>query len=213
VTREPVQARGRARRDGVLDAASRLIDRHGKALSTTELAREAGVAVGTIYQYFDGLDAVIEAVVRRHLDRFDQIILDTLAADEHPDLTRATLAVVHAFVRYYRDEPGFRALWFGPELGARYRQLDQANNARLAETMYDGLVSRDLIPRSTRTLTYLRANWEIADTLIALAFQRSPKGDRTILDYLDHVLRLLTATRPPGNGRGTRSTSPNRWRS
>jgi AcrR family transcriptional regulator len=194
--RTPVQARAHARRDAVLDAASRLIDGGADTLSVAAIARDAQIGAGTLYQYFEGVDAVVEGVVRRHLDRFDEIIVDTFAADDFDDLTTATLAVTKAFVRYYRHEPGFRALWFGPTFACRYRLLDVENNTRLIATMYDQLVERGLVPRSPRTLTYLTANWEIADTLIGLAFRLSPRGDRTVLNHLDHVLRLVTAPEP-----------------
>jgi AcrR family transcriptional regulator len=51
------------RRASILDAAARLILRSGTAgLTMEDIAREAGVARGTLYLYFDSIDGIIAAL-------------------------------------------------------------------------------------------------------------------------------------------------------
>ena len=59
--REPAQARSRATRDAVLDAASRLAELDPALLQAATIAGEAGIGTGTLYQYFTGVDDVIDA--------------------------------------------------------------------------------------------------------------------------------------------------------
>ncbi len=68
------------RRASILDAATRLVLRDGRAgLTMEEIAAEAGVARGTLYLYFDSADGVIAAL----RDRYAQALtgeLETLLA-------------------------------------------------------------------------------------------------------------------------------------
>lgn len=194
--REPAQARSRAKRDAVLDAASLLAERGIDHLTAASIAQEAGIAAGTLYQYFEGVDDVIDAVIRRHLDRFVEVIERTFASDRYPTPKAASIAVGEAFIEYYRAEPGFRAIWFGPGFTGRHRQLDLENNKRLARTMYEQLTRHGLIPPGELAEAIVIANWEIADTLTGLAFRIDPDGDEMILGYLRYVMSQI-AKAPP----------------
>lgn len=191
--REPAQARSRATRDAVLDAASRLAELDPALLQAATIAGEAGIGTGTLYQYFTGVDDVIDAVVRRHLTHFRDLIVSTFDGAAFVDAVQATLGVFDAFVDYYRNEPGFRAVWFDLGRASRLRALDVANHEVLAATMYDELAGRGLIPASPVARTIAMANWELADALIGLAFRIDPDGDDATLAYVRHLLRLASS--------------------
>lgn len=58
-------------RDGLLDAADRIVARDGPAgLSVRSITSEAGVAVGVLYNHFDDLDELVASDVLRHLAAF-----------------------------------------------------------------------------------------------------------------------------------------------
>ncbi|MEZ5193543.1 MAG: TetR/AcrR family transcriptional regulator [Nocardioides sp.] len=65
--RQPVQARSRERVALIVSAASRLLTRDGVAgLTMRRLADEAGVPIGSLYQFFEDRTAVMDAVVAKH---------------------------------------------------------------------------------------------------------------------------------------------------
>jgi AcrR family transcriptional regulator len=67
--KSPVQARSTASVDAILDATIQVLLGVGKErLTTTRVALRAGVSVGTLYQYFPNKSALLQAVLRRHLD-------------------------------------------------------------------------------------------------------------------------------------------------
>lgn len=67
--KSPVQARSAASVDAILQATIQVLLRVGKErLTTTRVALRAGVSVGTLYQYFPNKSALLQAVLRRHLD-------------------------------------------------------------------------------------------------------------------------------------------------
>ncbi|GAA0978411.1 TetR/AcrR family transcriptional regulator [Acrocarpospora macrocephala] len=58
----PLRADARRNRDRVLAAADAVFTAKGLAASTEEIAREAGVGVGTVFRHFPTKEALLEAV-------------------------------------------------------------------------------------------------------------------------------------------------------
>lgn len=78
----PVQARSTVTVDAILDATIQVLVTYGKErLTTTLVARRAGVSVGTLYQYFPNKSATLQACLRRHMDDIRQTVLK--ACDQH----------------------------------------------------------------------------------------------------------------------------------
>ena len=76
-----------SKRTRILEAAKRRFGRYGiKATTMQDIAREAEIAVGTIYKFFPDKDALILAWVEehRHLlqSQFESVLGQPLAADE-----------------------------------------------------------------------------------------------------------------------------------
>jgi AcrR family transcriptional regulator len=64
----PIQARSSATVDAILTATIQVLLSDGQArLTTTRVAHRAGVSVGTLYQYFPNKQALLRAVLERHL--------------------------------------------------------------------------------------------------------------------------------------------------
>src|SRR5215467_7208329 len=64
--KEPVQARSRAMRDRIVGAAIRVLgDAGALGFTTTRVADEAGISVGSLYQYFPNKHALALAVHER----------------------------------------------------------------------------------------------------------------------------------------------------
>lgn len=63
------RADGARNRQRLLDAAKASFAKSGAATSQEEVARAAGVGIGTLYRHFPTRDALVEAVYRDALDR------------------------------------------------------------------------------------------------------------------------------------------------
>ncbi|MHB8798151.1 MAG: TetR/AcrR family transcriptional regulator [Thermoanaerobaculia bacterium] len=67
--KRPAQARARETVEAILEAAVDLFSSKGYArTSTNHLAARAGVSVGSLYQYFPNKDAILTALLARHLE-------------------------------------------------------------------------------------------------------------------------------------------------
>ena len=67
--KSPVQARSTVSVNSILEATIQvLLDVGKERLTTTRVARRAGVSVGTLYQYFPNKNALLQAALRNHLE-------------------------------------------------------------------------------------------------------------------------------------------------
>src|SRR5438094_3120984 len=69
--RRPVQQRSAKRVEQMLEACAALIDELGyDGVTTTLIAERAGVAVGSLYQFFPDKRAVVQALTQRNVEYF-----------------------------------------------------------------------------------------------------------------------------------------------
>ena len=59
----PLRADARRNRERILEAARYACAEHGSSVQMDDVARRAGVGVGTVYRHFPTKDALIEALV------------------------------------------------------------------------------------------------------------------------------------------------------
>jgi AcrR family transcriptional regulator len=93
----PRQRRSVETVDRILDAAARIFDERGyRATTTNHVAAEAGVSIGSVYQYFPNKDALLVALAERHLDevadRFGERLM--LLRDEQPPIAATVRSLV-----------------------------------------------------------------------------------------------------------------------
>lgn len=98
--KSPRQDRSIATVEAIFEATLQVLLSDGLIrLTTTRVAHRAGVSVGTLYQYFPNKQALLFAVLERHLSLLWRAI--ERACEENPRPTRETLAetVVKAYLQ------------------------------------------------------------------------------------------------------------------
>jgi AcrR family transcriptional regulator len=78
----PLRADARRNREAVLGAARELFAESGSEAQIDDIARAAGVGVGTVYRHFPTKDDLIAALVDRHFQLLEERARECLA---HPD--------------------------------------------------------------------------------------------------------------------------------
>jgi AcrR family transcriptional regulator len=194
--RVPQQARSRERVRRVLDTADRLLATEGAAaLTTSRLAQEAGISVGSLYQWFGDLEAVLGGLVQRYTSEFEELAR-TFAdvALEAPPADPAGAALV-MFADAFRARPGFRALWFG---GLRTEELRDVARGAL-RPIGDALASvlarqyPHAAPQLVASVTEMFVL--VGDALLRQAFRRDAGGDQALLDEAALMLRTYVEAR------------------
>ncbi|HTY70961.1 MAG TPA: TetR/AcrR family transcriptional regulator [Actinomycetes bacterium] len=86
------------RREVIVEAATPLVRRQGRAVTTGQIAAAAGVSEGTLFHVFPDKDAIIDAVVDREL-RPDAVLAELRALDAGLPLAQRVAAVVEVLRR------------------------------------------------------------------------------------------------------------------
>ncbi|CAB3800064.1 TetR/AcrR family transcriptional regulator [Pararobbsia alpina] len=96
----PRQARSQATVDAIFDATIQVLLAEGlQRLTTIRVAERAGVSVGTLYQYYPHKQALLFAVLERHLVRLGDRMEQAAVSVHHQPLAIMVPAVVDAFVQ------------------------------------------------------------------------------------------------------------------
>ena len=177
----------------MLDACAALVDEQGyDGLTTTLLAERAGVAIGSIYQFFPDKRAVVAALTMRNLETYLARIGGRFTEGNLAHWWQGVDAVIDEYVAMQRDTPGFRGLHFGDIVDPHLLDPELDNNAVIVSKLRDLLVERFAVaePRLDFALTIAV---ETGDALIKLAFRRSPTGDPAVIAEAKSLIRRYLA--------------------
>lgn len=139
--RAPLQSRGQATFDHILDAAARLLEKTGlEGVNTNSIARAAGVNVATLYQYFPNKQAVLLALFERQAERrvgTAQALLTGIGRSA--DWPARIDAFVEGMARLRAELPGtaalVQAMRVDPALREHNLRTGEAAAAALAEEL------------------------------------------------------------------------------
>lgn len=131
-----------ARREAILAAARRVFARKGvEGTTIADVAREAGVAAGTVYLYYSSKLDLFAALNRQVFQILDQILRETPAP---PDLVGGTRARIHAIFQAAQEHRDLvRLVFLNPdpktEVARRMKRADEERLEPLAEILRGGM--------------------------------------------------------------------------
>jgi AcrR family transcriptional regulator len=128
----PKQGRSVETRTRILEAAARVFASQGYGRGTTNrIADEAGLSVGSLYQYFPNKDAILVELARAHVEQGEALIAARFADPDLPtDLEGRTRVFVEAAVANHMDQPRLHEVLFeqapwSTELVAEFRAFEE----------------------------------------------------------------------------------------
>jgi AcrR family transcriptional regulator len=198
--RAPVQSRAIARREALLDATARLLDRGGyDALTTNAVAVEAGASIGTVYQYFTSKERLLEALLERHRARLEAAIDGALGEGGGDLMTTADLAV-DAFAGVWRSEPGYRAAWAATQAQSLIERAGGAWSASFSERIAVALraSSPGLARGEARAIAITVVH--LVSGLVYSAMSHGRTQERALLQEARRALRAYLAERLGASG-------------
>ena len=100
------QERARATVDALIEATARILVREGfDRASTNRIAEEAGVSVGSLYQYYPCKEALVAAVIDRHNQEIMQVVRGALAEVASQPIEKAVRRLVAVAIEAHRINP------------------------------------------------------------------------------------------------------------
>src|SRR5437667_5101088 len=132
-----------ARVGRMLDACAGLVDEVGyDALTTTLLAERAGVAIGSVYQFFPDKRAIVQALTLRNLEAYLERLGERIAQAQFVHWWDAVDAAIDEYIAMHRTVPGFRTLHFGDVVDIHLLDDERDNNAVIVEQLAELLVAQ-----------------------------------------------------------------------
>jgi len=171
--RRKPRADAQRNRDRLLKAAKAALARRGAELNLDDVARQAGLGVGTLYRHFPTRDALIEAVYRAEVEALAAAAV-RLSADHAP------LAALREWMRLFVDyiatkqliAPALNAMVGGSSrlFAATGEQVKAAIGALVGRAVAAGDIRPDLDP-----LDLLRALVGVANVATSPDWEASAK--------------------------------------
>ncbi len=177
--KQPRQRRSRATVDAIVEAAARVFALQGYAGgSTNRIAERAGVAIGSLYEYFPNKASILVAVAERHLDRMmadvDRVLADPQS--ESSSLEDLIQRFVVAMLEVHERDPKLNHVVFAegpqpPELRACVLRLEETLAHRVEALLRgcsevelaDPDTAAHLVVQTTEALTHRYAHQGIHD--------------------------------------------------
>jgi AcrR family transcriptional regulator len=177
----------------IRDAALRVVGRKGLEKATVDdIAREAGVAKGTLYLYFRSRDEIIEKTIGAAVD--DLLARLQRAADgagEGP-FDEALERVLTAEFAYFDENRDFFRLYFASGEYSEDRRLRQSRRYRLHIDQLVGLIESGRRRGELKSLNSERAAIAIAgaarDLILRRIHEKEPPPPESDARFLSEVL-------------------------
>jgi len=202
IRRKPTQARGQLRVDEILDAAERLAQTTSwEKLTTNHIAREAGVPIGSLYQFFANKQAIAQALVERYVASLEKAFADLpkhIETMTPADLVNVTFDSLLAMTQKHS---GFQAMLLttneDSEIGkisAPIRKVLRANIERLLAVRAPWMSEEE---RSLHTLvTHVASRAVLAESVGMMTHGDSATGQKLLQQarlmqtaYYNHLLQ------------------------
>src|SRR3954463_14779706 len=102
----PKQQRSKETVDVILAATARVLVKEGyDRASTNKIADAAGVSIGSLYQYFPTKEALVAAVIHRHMNEMMEVIQASFIRVASLPLAEAVRELVKVMIDAHRVEP------------------------------------------------------------------------------------------------------------
>lgn len=184
---QPVRADARRNVDALLQAALEVFQEHGVEAPVRDIARRAGVGVGTLYRHFPHRSDLIVAIVRKEVDACADLA-PVLAARETP--FEALAAWLQRLVDMMATKRGLAAVLHSGE--SAYQALPDYFHARLTPAMH-------LLLAAAAAARAIRGGVDAGELLMACMRLAAPAADGDLAQARRMVALLADGLRYQGD--------------
>ena len=171
--RRPKQDRGAMKFESILDAAHELINSKGvHNFSLYDIAKHADVAVGSVYHFFPGIEAVFAALVERYDREFAEIVSEDIPLGEIESWGDIIWDHIERARYYVNENSQVLIMLLGPGQTWQTRQVDTVGDTAVARAMWKTISEYFDIPASPDPAELLHYAIRILESIWQLSYQR-----------------------------------------
>lgn len=195
VRRVPAQQRSRDRLESILAAAASLIAAKGSNLMRmSEVAEQAGISIGSLYQYFPDKAAIVRTLAQRYSDASRAYIAETLAGvHDLAGLRSAYGSLIDQYYHLFLTKPVRRDIWSGMQADKDLMQIE------LAESRANGVLLAAVLARvhpgaePERLAATAFMVWHLGEATMRLAVSLDrAEGDAVVEAFKRMTLREMS---------------------
>lgn len=188
VRRSPRQERSRAKVEAILAAVETIAADEPAALTTSSIAEQAQISVGSLYQYFENREDIVERLLERYRGELDEVVDKAFADGTIGTLGAGIRAVLDRYVEFARSRPAFRTLWYSTEFHNPHRVVFDPVDHALTSSFLDAAFTHGVVTTpDADTRTHLFAVWTALDAVIHAAFRLDPSGETDLIEEAHHL--------------------------
>ena len=170
-TERPLRADARRNREKIINAARAIVAEQGEAAQIDDVARLAGVGVGTVYRHFPTKEALMGELVRQNVVECTVVARD--CADV-ADAWKAFAGMIRRSCERGATDAAFRRTW---------QAANQQAEAYAAEQKAELMAAAGVVIERAHAAGVLRADFTVQDMPglmcgLGAAIDAMPEGDR-----------------------------------
>lgn len=104
----PKQLRGQRKVDHILRVAESLFAEAGfENVTTNAVAARAGISIGSLYQFFSGKEAILEAIADRYIEQTRSALTKQFATSDDMEMEPFILSLIEIVIKQQEQRPYF----------------------------------------------------------------------------------------------------------
>lgn len=205
--KEAVQERSKATVDAILKATTRILVKDGyDRASTNKIALAAGVSIGSLYQYFPSKEALVAALVERHMSEMNAVIQSELGRLMGAPIAQTVESAVRLMVEAHSVDPKLHKVLVEqvPRVGTLDRVAGFEAEVTALVRHYLESKREELVVSDLDLAAFVVVGIVEALTHAAVLGRPELLGEPFVHEVTSVVVRYLTGGSPSANPRPTR---------
>jgi AcrR family transcriptional regulator len=140
--KRPQQQRSRVTIDTIFEATIQVLLANGlDGITTIQIADKAGVSVGSLYQYFPNKNALLAAIVRRHVGQVTDATIAACNSAHGKTIGEMCAMMMSAFVDAKTRRPEVSRALYLPSAAVNADAIVKEESSRCAKAVHDMLIT------------------------------------------------------------------------
>jgi AcrR family transcriptional regulator len=140
--KRPQQRRSRVTIDAIFEAAIQVLLANGlDRVTTIQIAERAGVSVGSLYQYFPNKNALLAAIVKRHVSQVTDATIAACNSVHGKSIGEMCATMMSAFVDAKTRRPEVSRALYLPSAAVNADAIVKEESGRCIQAVHDMLIT------------------------------------------------------------------------